>query len=165
MTMGFKELSSVCDAIALGRQSLLLRKAGLRESTAESGFQTKYFYLLPTQYHEKMGKASGDGFHVQVRVEVIQSGDLLEWSNIEKFLPLTAYDPATLREHFESRDQKLLHFAHLRAFLLEPEWHLPASPSLSGCRSWFELPLPPQGQKETPVPASETTRRTAELFA
>ncbi|NCY21186.1 DUF1802 family protein [bacterium] len=143
MTMGFKELSSVCDAIALGRQSLLLRKAGLRESTAESGFQTKYFYLLPTQYHEKMGKASGDGFHVQVRVEVIQSGDLLEWSNIEKLLPLTAYG----------------------AFLLEPEWHLPASPSLSGCRSWFELPLPPQGQKETPVPASETTRRTAELFA
>lgn len=165
MMMGFKELSSVCDAIASGRQSLLLRKAGLRESTAESGFQTKHFYLLPTQYHEKNGQASGDGFHIRIRVEVIQSGDLLEWSNIEKLLPLTAYDPSTIREHFESRDQRLLHFAHIRAFRLEPEWHLPPSPSLAGCRSWFELPSPPEGQNESPVPATETTRRTAELLS
>jgi hypothetical protein len=165
MTMGFKELSSVCDAIATGRQSILLRKAGLRESTAESGFQTKHFYLLPTQYHEKKGKPSEDGFHVRVRVEVIQSGDLLEWSAIEKLLPLTAYDPATLRQHFESRDQKLLHFAHIRASLLDPEWILPASPALSGCRSWFELPNPPSGRKEISVPATETTLRTAKLLS
>ena len=165
MTMGFKELASVCEAVATGRQSVLLRKAGLRESTAESGFQTKHFYLLPTQYHEKKGKVSGDGFHVRVRVEVIQSGDLLEWSSIEKLLPLTAYDLSTIREHFESRDQRLLHFAHIRAFLLDPEWHLPSSSALSGCRSWFELPNPPAGLKETPIPAAETSRRTAELLA
>lgn len=165
MTMGFKELASVCDAIASGRQSLLLRKAGLRESTAESGFQTKHFYLLPTQYHEKKGKTSGDGFHVRLRVEVIQSGDLLQWTDIEKLLPLTVYDPSTIREHFESRDQKLLHFAHIRAFLLQPEWLLPVSPALSGCRSWFELPSPPSGLKENPVAATETARRTADLLA
>ncbi|NDC80844.1 MAG: DUF1802 family protein [Verrucomicrobia bacterium] len=164
MSLGFKELASVCQAIASGRQSLLLRKAGLRESTAESGFQTRHFYLLPTRYHEKKDKASGDGFQIRLRVEVIQSGDLLEWSGIEKLLPLTAYDPATLRQHFESRDQKLLHFAHIRAFLLQPEWHLPPSPSLSGCRSWFELPNPPAGLSETPIPATETSRRTAELL-
>jgi len=165
MIMGFKELSSVCEAIASGRQSILLRKAGLRESTAESGFQTKHFYLLPTQYHEKKGKASEDGFHIRVRVEVIQSGDILEWFNIEKLLPLTAYDPSTIRVHFESRDQKLLHFAHIRAFLLQPEWHLPASPALSGCRSWFELPSPPSSLKESAVSPTESTRRTAELLS
>lgn len=165
MSMGFKELSSVCDAIAQGRQCLLLRKAGLRESTAESGFQTKHFYLLPTQYHEKKGKPPEGRFHIRLRMEGIQSGDLFEWSNIEKLLPLTAYDPQTIREHFESRDQKLLHFAHIRAFLLEPEWVLPASPALSGCRSWFELPPPPPGLKETPVAATEITRRTADLLS
>jgi len=165
MTMGFKELASVCEAVATGRQSVLLRKAGLRESTAESGFQTKHFYLLPTRYHEKKSQPAGDGFQIRLRAEVIQSGDLLEWSSIEKLLPLTAYDPSTIREHFESRDQKLLHFAHIRAFLLQPEWQLPASPSLSGCRSWFELPNPPQGQKETPAPATENTRRTTELLS
>jgi hypothetical protein len=165
MIMGFKELSSVCDAIASGRQSLLLRKAGLRESTAESGFQTKHFYLLPTQYHEKKLNSPGDGFHIRMRVEVIQSGDLLEWSAIEKLLPLTAYDPSTIREHFESRDQKLLHFAHIRAFLLKPEWYLPPSPALSGCRSWFDLPPAPADLQESPAPSTDTTRQTTELLS
>ncbi|NDB95988.1 MAG: DUF1802 family protein [Verrucomicrobia bacterium] len=165
MIHGFKELSSVCAAIAGGRQSVLLRKAGLRESTAESGFQTKSFYLLPTQYHEKGSKSAAADFSIALRVEIIRSGDLLDWAQIEKLLPLTAYDPATIREHFGSRDQKLLHFAHIRAFSLSPIWHLPHSGSLSGCRSWFELPPPPLGVKETPVPATDLSRKTEQVLS
>ena len=152
MSLGFKELASVCEAIAAGRQAVLLRKAGLRESTADSVFESRSFYLLPTQYHEKKKDGTQAGFSVSIHVQVIQSGDLFEWSNIEKLLPLTAYDPKTLREHFDSRDEKLLHFAHIRASRLDPVWHLPASPALSGCRSWFDLPSPPSGLKEIPVP-------------
>ena len=103
MIQGFKELTSVCNAISAGRQSVLLRKAGLRESTTESGFHTKSFYLIPTQYHEKGLKNDAPDFSVSLRAEVIRSGDLLDWSQIEKLLPLTAYDPTTIREHFESR--------------------------------------------------------------
>ena len=165
MSLGFKELASVCAAIAAGRQAVLLRKAGIRESTAESVFESSSFYLLPTQYHEKKKGGSPDGFAISLHVHVIQSGDLLEWSNIEKLLPLTAYDPKTIREHFDSRDEKLLHFAHIRASRLEPVWHLPASPALSGCRSWFDLPSPPSGLKEIPVPESDITRQTAKLLS
>ncbi len=53
MIQGFKELASVCHAIGQGRQTVLLRKAGIRESTHESAFSPKSFHLLPTQYHEK----------------------------------------------------------------------------------------------------------------
>ena len=165
MNLGFKELASVCEAIAAGRQTVLLRKAGIRESTAESVFESRSFYLLPTQYHEKKKGGSPDGFAISLHVHVIQSGDLLEWSNIEKLLPLTAYDPKTIREHFDSRDEKLLHFAHIRASRLEPVWHLPASPALSGCRSWFDLPSPPSSLKEIPVPESDITRQTAKLLS
>lgn len=165
MSLGFKELASVCAAIAAGKQAVLLRKAGLRESTAESVFETRSFYLLPTRYHEKKNGGTQDGFSISLHVHVIQSGDLLEWPVIEKLLPLTAYDPKTIREHFDSRDEKLLHFAHIRACLLEPAWKLPASPSLSGCRSWFELPNPPAGLKETPAPETEITRQTARLLS
>ena len=165
MSLGFKELASVCEAIGTGKQAVLLRKAGLRESTAESVFASRSFYLLPTQYHEKKQGGPSDGFAICLHVHVIQSGDLLEWSKIEKVLPLTAYDPKTIREHFDSRDEKLLHFAHIRAFRLEPVWQLPASPSLSGCRSWFELPNPPAGLRETPVPETEITRQTARLLS
>ena len=165
MSLGFKELASVCEAIGAGKQAVLLRKAGLRESTAESVFASRSFYLLPTQYHEKKQGGPSDGFAISLHVHVIQAGDLLEWSKIEKVLPLTAYDPKTIREHFDSRDEKLLHFAHIRPFRLEPVWHLPATPSLSGCRSWFDLPNPPAGLRETPVPETEITRQTARLVS
>jgi hypothetical protein len=165
MIHGFKELASVCAAIAEGRQTVLLRKAGLRESTAESGFQAKSFYLLPTQYHEKGSKSAAPDFSITLRVEIIRSGDLVDWAQIEKLLPLTAYDPATIREHFESRDQKLLHFAHIRAFSLSPTWHLPHSDSLSGCRSWFELPPPPLVMKEITIPATDLSRKTEQVLS
>lgn len=164
MTLGFKELSSVCEAIAAGRQSILLRKAGLRESTAESGFQARSFYLLPTHYHEKKKTAHGTGFAVAVRVEVLRSGDLRDGSTLTRLADLTAYDPSTLREHFESRDEKLLHFALIRAFRLEPAWQLPASPALSGCRSWFELPPVPPAIRESPVAMEGTLPATQALL-
>jgi len=165
MIQGFKELATVCAAISAGRQSVLFRKAGLRESTAESGFHTKSFYLLPTQYHEKGSKHSAPDFSVALRVEVIRSSDLLDWSQIEKLLPLTAYDPATIREHFESRNEKLLHFALIRAFSLSPVWHVPHSPALSGCRSWFELPPPPSVIQESPLPTTDFFQKTADLLS
>ena len=164
MSLGFKELASVCDAVAAGRQSILLRKAGLRESTADSVFESRSFYLLPTRYHEKKKAGSSDGFTISLHVHIIQSGDLLAWSQIEKLVPLTAYDPKTIREHFDSRDEKLLHFAHIRAFRLEPVWHLPSSPALSGCRSWFQLPTPPSGLREIAVPETDITRQTTKLL-
>ena len=164
MSSGFKELASVCAAIAAGKQAVLLRKAGLRESTAESGFQSGSFYLLPTHYHEKKKSAHGEGFDVSLRVEVVRSGDLRDWSIIEKLAPLTAYDPKTLREHFDSRDEKLLHFALIRSFQLQPVWHLASSADLSGCRSWFELPIVPSGIRETPVAADAVLQATQALL-
>ena len=165
MTQGFKELSSVCQAIASGRQSILLRKAGLRESTAESVFQAKSFYLLPTLYHEKDSKNVTPDFSVSLRVEIIRAGDLLDWSQIEKLLPLTAYHPTTIREHFDSRNEHLLHFAHIRAFALIPIWQLPHTPALSGCRSWFDLPSPPSPMTESVVAETDATRQTSQLLA
>ncbi len=165
MNLGFKELASVCEAIAAGRQSILLRKAGLRESTADSVFESRTFYLLPTRYHEKTKEGTPDGFAISLHLHVIQSGDLLEWPRIENLLPLTAYDPKTIREHFDSRNEKLLHFAHIRASRLEPVWHLPSSPALSGCRSWFDLPNPPSHLKEIPVPETDITRQTTRLLS
>jgi len=165
MIQGFKELASVCQAIATGQQSVLLRKAGIRETTSESGFGTKTFYLLPTHYHEKDAKGPTADFQISVRVNVLRSGDLLDWSQIEELLPFTAYNPKTIRAHFDSRDQKLLHFALVRPFLLNPIWSLPSSLGLRGCRSWFDLPPPPSSFRESVIPETEQTRQTALLLS
>jgi hypothetical protein len=165
MIQGFKELASVCQAIAQGRQTILLRKAGIRESTHESAFQPKSFYLLPTHYHEKGPKPPSQDFPISLRVEVVRSGDLIHWAQIEKLLPFTAYDPKTIREHFDSRDEKLLHFAQIQSFTLSPVWNLPHSPALSGCRSWFELPPPPPNLTESPISTNEVARQTTQLLS
>jgi hypothetical protein len=165
MIQGFKELASVCQAIATGQQSILLRKAGIRETTSESGFVSKSFYLLPTHYHEKDLNGHATDFPISVRVDVLRSGDLLDWSQIEKLLPLTAYNPKIIREHFESRDQKLLHFALVRPFLLQPIWLLPSTSGLRGCRSWFDLPPPPSSIRESSVPETEQTRQTGLILS
>lgn len=165
MIQGFKELASVCQAIAAGRQTVLLRKAGLRESTSESGFSTPSFYLLPTHYHEKADKVVAPNFQITLRVELVRSGHLLAWSQIEKLLPLTAYDPTTIREHFDSRQEKLLHFALLRPFLLQPTWVLPSSQNLRGCRSWFILPPPPAPTVEAALPPTDSSRLTTQLLS
>ena len=165
MSLGFKELASVCEAIEAGRQALLLRKAGLRESTKESGFQARSFYLLPTHYHEKKKAAGRAGFEITLRVEVVRAGDLRDWPVIEKLAPLTAYDSKALREHFDSRDENLLHFALVRAFRLHPVWHLPSTPELSGCRSWFELPALPDDRKESPVQGDTVLKTTQALLS
>ena len=165
MIQGFKELASVCQAIATGQQWVLLRKAGIRETTSESGFGTKSFYLLPTHYHEKDAKGPTADFQISVRVDVLRSGDLLDWSQIEKLLPFTAYNPKTIREHFDSRDQKLLHFALIRPFLLQPMWVLPSSAELRGCRSWFDLPPPPSSILESAIPGTEQTHQTFHLLS
>ena len=165
MIQGFKELASVCQAIATGQQSVLLRKAGIRETTLESGFAIKSFYLLPTHYHEKDARGPTGDFQISVRVDVLRSGDLLDWSQIEKLLPFTAYNPKTIREHFDSRDQKLLHFALVPPFLLQPIWSLPSSAELRGCRSWFDLPPPPSSILESAIPETEQTRHTALLLS
>ena len=164
MIQGFKELASVCQTIANGQQSVLLRKAGIRETTSESGFGTKSFYLLPTHYHEKDAKGPTSDFQISVRVDVLRSGDLLDWSQIEKLLPFTSYNPKTIREHFDSRDQKLLHFALIRPFLLQPMWVLPSSSGLRGCRSWFDLPPPPSSILESAIPGTEQTHQTFHLL-
>jgi len=164
VNLGFKELASVCAAIGAGQQTVLLRKAGLRESTTESGFQADTFYLLPTHYHEKKKSAHGEGFDISLRVEVVRSGDLRDAAVLEKLAPLTAYDPETLREHFDSRDEKLLHFALVRAFRLQPIWHLASSPALSGCRSWFGLPATPAATRESSVAADAVLQSTRALL-
>jgi hypothetical protein len=52
----------------------------------------------------------------------------------------------------------------VRAFHLQPIWHLPSAPELSGCRSWFELPPVPSGIKESLVPADAVLQSTQVLL-
>ena len=49
--IGFKEWQVVCDALAEGRQTVILRKGGIHEGREGFSFAHERFYLFPTRFH------------------------------------------------------------------------------------------------------------------
>ena len=49
----FKEWAVVCEALALGRQAIILRKGGIEENGGEFGVEHTQFWLYPTYSHQQ----------------------------------------------------------------------------------------------------------------
>ena len=47
----FKEWAAVCEALATGRQSLILRKGGIHEGREGFRVEHREFWLFPTHFH------------------------------------------------------------------------------------------------------------------
>src|SRR5688572_12023215 len=52
----FKEWTLVCDALARGAQSLIIRKGGIAEGREGFRFKHSEFLLFPTLFHEQAAK-------------------------------------------------------------------------------------------------------------
>jgi len=63
--------------------------------------------------------------------------------------PLHILTPEVVRERFGYKDEGL-HVAFLRVFQLSPSWVLQNERRFAGCRSWVDLPPPPD-MKMRPV--------------
>jgi hypothetical protein len=55
-SIGFKEWSLVCDAMAHGTQSIILHKGGIAEGREGFSFQHRESFLFPTFFHEQIAK-------------------------------------------------------------------------------------------------------------
>src|SRR2546421_10653583 len=49
----FKEWAVICQALALGRQGLVLRKGGIEENSGEFRLEHTRFWLYPTFVHQQ----------------------------------------------------------------------------------------------------------------
>ncbi len=52
MKIAFKEWALICRALATGRQTLVLRKGGIREEGGEFRPDHSAFFLFPTYFHQ-----------------------------------------------------------------------------------------------------------------
>jgi hypothetical protein len=153
--VAFKEWAGVCEALASGRQGLILRKGGIAEGP--SGFVPEHraFWLLPTITHEAEqglrvpsprretpeGAADLGAFAVIEDIEYID--DLGRLGRLEPFHVWTA---ETVRKRFAYRRPGLWVLGvrvHRRA---EP-YRVLLDAEQAGCRSWVSLkePLPTAG--------------------
>ena len=181
--IAFKEWAAVCRALAVGRQTIILRKGGIAEGPG--GFQPEHgeFWLLPTHFHERPESLAAADRHFfetagrdvpavlsanePVRLaqyavvsEVIQLAKLSQLAALE---PLHVYGPETIRQRFAYRRPGLFLLA-VRIYSVPAEHAIPTWPELAGCRTWVELPQPLSTAGLQPVLDDEQfTARLAEM--
>jgi hypothetical protein len=172
----FKEWAVVCDSIARGETSLIFRKGGIAEGRDGFHFKFQRFFLFPTFFHEQIERTRlgsdrmlepvPDSVVVTLFLEVEFSRwvEELGWlADLEQFHILKS---SVLRERFCYEDRKGLYVAFVRAYRLSRAWKFPFQRSYGGCRSWVELPEPPQDLQITPIlDSAEQSRRRAVALA
>lgn len=181
---GFKEWQVVCDALATGRQSLILRKGGIHEGRAGFSFAYDSFLLFPTRFHAqgdhiREGQAialpewqPGDIVRVTHHATVLQAVTLTRWDDVAALEPFHIYTTETVRQRFDWEGKGMatgsIHVALVMVRPLPQTWEFPYQPSFGGCRSWLELPNPPAsvvGFAETPVTMAGPTAEAARVLA
>lgn len=152
--IAFKEWAAVCQALAAGRQSVIIRKGGIEEGP--DGFQPKHdaFWLYPTQFHQTGDELQPDGrtywkeanerkpeegmitFRYLAIVEEVyrieDEGQLPDW------LPFTILSAETIHQRFHYREPGLF-CLFVRVFESPDSVTIQESPEFAGCKSWVEL--------------------------
>jgi len=174
-SVGFKEWAIVCDAIARGEQSIILRKGGIAEGRDGFTFRYPEFYLFPTFFHEQAEKTRGANREVPERrvgeIEIQFSARLefsavvTSWETAKALEPFHILEREVVRERFEYNKAPGIHVAFIRAFRLSSPWTIPELPAYGGCRSWVKLPVLPAGISLEPVLPDNESVRLAEAVS
>ncbi len=173
-SVGFKEWSFVCDSLAQGIQTIILRKGGIHEG--RGGFEWKHhgFFLFPTWFHTQGEKLrwvpenSATSFPPEEeRTSVNITGyatlehvwKVTDWGKMEALAPLHLWNEDVVRERFAYDEESCLHIALVRAYELPQNWIFPYTKSYGGCRSWVNLP-----EEGLSLLASATTAMTDDAW-
>lgn len=156
-TLALKEWSAVVHALLDGRQTILLRKGGIRERRFD--VSRDRFVLFPTVAHAHaervrdghddvlaVGAADVDEgagtFVVRAGVELV---DVVATSDADALAALTDMHIWThehIAERLAFRPKHALQVLVVRAFALPEPFTLTRVPEYGGCSSWVDLPVP-----------------------
>ncbi len=160
-SVGFKEWSLVCDALGGGTQSVILRKGGIAEGREGFSFRHREFFLFPTFFHEQIAKvrigaadipAPGSTIAIRWYARVDQALRINSLAIAEALAPLHILSAEVVRERFGYKGNGL-NVAFVRVFEISPVWVLQNEKRFSGCRSWIDLPPPPEMKMQPVVDA------------
>jgi hypothetical protein len=180
--IAFKEWQVVCDALANGRQKILLRKGGIHEGSDGFSFAHQAFFLFPTRFHASTPQVregrveiapewqDGEAIRITHWLRVSRAITLFDWEQTALLEPLHIYTEETVRDRFYWQGRNMpagsIHVAIAEVHTLARPWIIPYGPKFGGCRSWITLPDPPVGVLEgaTPVVPQGELLEIAEKF-
>ena len=151
----FKEWAVVCEALAEGRQSVILRKGGIEEGPGGFRVEHRKFWLFPTQFHQNPDDLVPDARDLLPAAEATapQPGtirlslfatveDVIRLpveSQLSLLAGLTVLSDRTIEKRFHYGSPGLF-VLPVRVWRAEEPIVMPDSPHFAGCRSWVELP-------------------------
>lgn len=177
-----KEWAVVCQALAEGRQTILIRKGGIEE--IKGGFQVSHrdFWLFPTYVHQKAADlvpAVQEEFAaiqaappppgrlpIQLYASVVDAVQVLELERLRALegCHILSWECVAARFHYRNRPG--VHVLTLRVHRRPEAVDLPAAPWYDGCVSWVELDRALETAGCLPVLGeSEFAGRAAEIRA
>ncbi len=179
--IAFKEWAGVCAALARGRQTIVLRKGGIRESEGPGRFSIEYseFWLFPTWLHqaeqglrqESQGRAVAferpeNGLipvSALVRVERIAYIDRVDLlPSLEEFHVLTA-ETVLKRYHYR---QPGIWVLGARVWRRDVPFEIAQTDAQAGCKTWVPLEEPLSTAGLTPaLDEAEWAERSDRLAA
>jgi hypothetical protein len=149
-SVAFKEWVGICNALAEGRQSLILRKGGIDEGPG--GFRPEHpcFWLYPTHLHETQQglrdetppppasepTAGSIGLPALAVVECVGWADRPE--ALEPLADLHVWTEETVLKRFHYRKPGLWVLG-VRVLRADPPPRIEITPEQLGCKSWVPL--------------------------
>lgn len=146
--VAFKEWAGVCEALAQGRQSLILRKGGIAEGPGGFTPEHPVFWLYPTHVHEPQQglrtttepAPSVAPDRVPLRVlTVVESVTLVDRPDALPALePFHVWTEETVLKRFHYRRPGLWVLG-VRAYVRAEPAVIPLTPEHAGCKTWVPL--------------------------
>lgn len=149
--VAFKEWAVVCDALASGRENIIIRKGGIAEGRNGFSFQYDEFFLFPTWFHEQVAKTilppetqlppqSEGVIEISLAAKLEWSHLVTDWSKLMALRDFHILSESAIEERYHYDDFKGVYVALVRVFRLSPPATIQNEKKYGGCRSWVNLP-------------------------
>jgi hypothetical protein len=156
----FKEWAVICEALAQGKQSLILRKGGIAENEGEFGVEHTRFWLYPTFSHQEdvrpllqqaeANRPPAGQVRLQLWADVTGIYQLRDELAALLLSHLHCWSEATVRQRFNYRTPGLFLLV-VRVHRVPKAHEIDELPAYVGCRSWVELGQPLSTVGSAPV--------------
>jgi hypothetical protein len=164
MNIAFKEWAVICEALAQGKQALILRKGGIAEEQGEFRVDHSRFWLYPTYVHQQRDGIKPDAqplleeaeasrppagkLHISHFVEVAGIYQVHDLPTALMVQSLHLWSADTVISRFRYRHPGL-YVMPVRVYRAAAMKEIADLPRYAGCKSWVELDtdLPTDGAK------------------
>lgn len=183
----FKEWADICDLLAAGETSVLIRKGGIHEGRDGFSFKHDKFLLFPTGFHQQENGLTADALaaladtsriHRPVEQEVDVTFEIFavakfaqlvrEKTIVDSLAPHHVWTSQVVDDRYsysEKLEADCLSVAFVRIYKLAKPWVVPYQRKFGGCRSWLDIENVPLNLLEgmTPVIADDEHQRRTDV--